>query len=69
MNEIHCHTCGGFITNPAAVSHRVASAVTVTAEPRSGLCSCTQAIVYGAPAGYVSWPGLGSMVRTIATRN
>jgi hypothetical protein len=61
MNEIHCDTCGGFITDLATVSYRLASAATVPAPPHSALCTCTPTIVYGPPAGYMSWPGLPGM--------
>lgn len=58
MTEIHCHTCGGRITDPTIVSYRRADGAIVAAVPRTGLCSCARAIVYGPPAGYLSSPGL-----------
>jgi hypothetical protein len=74
MSEIHCHTCGGLITDPASVSYRLPSGTAVTAQPRAGLCTCTPSVVYGPPPGYVSWPGLPipgwpNVVRAIAARN
>jgi hypothetical protein len=36
----------------------LASAATVRSQPHSGSCNCTPSIVYGPPAGYMSWPGL-----------
>ena len=27
MSEIHCHTCGAFITDPASVSYRLVHAI------------------------------------------
>lgn len=60
MNEIHCHVCGGSVSDPATVSYRVASAAIVPAQPRGASCTCAPAIVYGPPAGYMSWPGLPS---------
>ncbi len=58
MQETHCHVCGGRIIDPATVSYRLASSAVVPAAPHSTLCPCTPAIVYGPPAGYMSWPGL-----------
>jgi len=58
MTEIHCHTCGGFITDPTTVSHRLPDGKVAVAAPHTGLCSCAPAIVYGPPAGYLSWPAL-----------
>lgn len=70
MPEIHCHGCGGFIADPANVSYQLASDTTVTAVPRTGLCTCQPSIVYGPPAGYMSWPGLASVARSkAAARN
>ena len=57
MNEIHCHICGGSVNDPATVSHRLASATVVPALPQSTPCRCPCPIVYGPPAGYMSWPG------------
>ncbi len=58
MLEIHCHTCGGFIAEPGVISYRQPSDATLLAAPHTGLCSCSPAIVYGPPPGYLSWPGL-----------
>jgi hypothetical protein len=58
MHEIHCHVCGGCISDPAKVSYRLASSGDVMARPHTKPCPCTPAIVYGPPAGYMSWPGL-----------
>jgi len=58
MNQIHCHVCGGFVTDPAAVSYRRPVRSVVAAQPHSGLCPCAPAVVYGPPDGYMSSPGL-----------
>lgn len=58
MKELHCDTCGGSVSDPATVSYRLASAVIVPAPPQSAPCTCPVSIVYGPPAGYMSWPGL-----------
>lgn len=58
MNEIHCHICGGSISDPATVSYRLASVPVIPAKVSGAPCSCALAIVYGPPAGYMSWPGL-----------
>jgi hypothetical protein len=70
MSEMHCHTCGGFISVPNGTSYRTLSDDMSVAVPHSALCTCTQAIVYGLPPGYVSWPGLSSVARrSAAARN
>jgi hypothetical protein len=71
MSEIHCHACGGFIINPGGVSYRLPSAAADRVPPRSGLCTCHQAVVYGPPPGYVSLPGVPPSVdlRAMAARN
>ncbi len=70
MREIHCHSCGGFIADPATVSYRLASDAAATAAPHTGLCTCQPSIVYGPPPGYLSWPGLASVDRSkAAARN
>lgn len=69
MTVIYCDSCGGLVSDPATVSHRLSSAAIVLAQPQSGPCGCTPPIVYGPPAGYMSWPGIASLVHTFATRN
>lgn len=70
MAEIHCHSCGGFIGDPEVVSYRQPSALIPQAAPHAGLCQCEQAVVYGAPPGFVSWPGWSSIRNSrIAARN
>ena len=56
MTEIHCHTCGGFITDPTTVSYQLPDSRVALAPPHTGLCSCAPAIVYGPPAGFLSSP-------------
>jgi len=69
MREIHCHGCGGFITNPAG-SYRLPSETVAMAPPHSGLCTCYPSIVYGPPPVYLSLPGLPSIdLRKMAARN
>ena len=63
MNEIHCHACGGSVSDPATVSYRLASAAIVPALPQSTRCQCTPPIVFGPPSGYMSWPGLPGMTK------
>lgn len=46
MSEIHCHRCGGFIGNPAGTTYRQASSGTPPAAPHSGMCVCSDAVVY-----------------------
>ena len=70
MSEIHCHTCGGSITNPAGISYRLPSETVATAAPHSGPCTCCPSIVYGPPPGYLSLTGLPSIdLRRLAARN
>jgi hypothetical protein len=58
MTEIHCHTCGGFIADPTTVSYRLPDDTVTLAAPHTGPCNCALAVVYGPPAGYLSWPAL-----------
>jgi hypothetical protein len=54
MIDIHCYNCGGFISEPARVSHRLPSSVThkaFGAVPTSALCTCNPPVVYGPPTG------------------
>lgn len=69
MSGIHCHTCGGFISDPTSVSYRLPTDGTAIAGPHTSLCTCKPSIVYGPPPGYLSWPGLPSIIRTMAARN
>jgi hypothetical protein len=71
MTQIHCHVCGGFITNPAGTSYRESSAATPVATPHASLCVCTQAVVYGPPPGYTSspWASVGIARSKAARRN
>jgi hypothetical protein len=59
MIEIHCHNCGGFITDPGTVSYQAPSAAAAAA-PHSALCACIPSVVYGPPPAYLAWPGLAS---------
>ena len=53
--SIHCHLCGGFISDPLRVSHRLPPDAGVIAVPRSGFCSCREPVVFDpSPAGRVS---------------
>ena len=58
MTEIHCHTCGGSIADPTIGSHRVPDNTIVATTPHAGLCACELPIIYGPPAGYLSWPAI-----------
>jgi len=58
MIEIHCHTCGGGIADPTTISHRLPDSAQVEARPHAGVCACELPIVYGPPAGYLSWPAI-----------
>jgi hypothetical protein len=60
MSEIHCHSCGGLITDPGAVSYQVPSGAE-PAIPHTALCACIPAVIYGASPGYLSWPGLTNL--------
>jgi len=61
MVHIHCHSCGGFISDRGAISYRLPPHPAHMAIPRSGLCACTPPIVYGPPPGYLSSPGMPSV--------
>ena len=53
MVSIHCHVCGGFISDPVLVSHRLPTGA-VIAVPRTGFCTCREPVVFGPPAGRAS---------------
>jgi hypothetical protein len=63
MADIHCHSCGGFVNDPGAVSYRLPPNPAHLAIPRSALCTCPSPIVYGPPPGYLSSPGMPSVDR------
>jgi len=51
MPTIHCDVCGGFIADPAGTIYRKPNTATPPVVPRSALCTCEHAVVYGvAPA-------------------
>jgi len=54
MSEIHCHSCGGFISDPANISYQLKPSGSHTAIPKTSLCGCSPAVVFGAPPGYTS---------------
>lgn len=59
MIDIHCYNCGGFISEPSQISHRLPPSVMHTAFgaiPTSALCTCTPPVVYGPAAGRSSSP-------------
>jgi hypothetical protein len=60
--EIHCHVCGGFISDRKLIAYRMPSDA-ATASPRSALCDCGQPILYGAPPGHMSSPGMPAIAR------
>ena len=60
MIEIHCHDCGGFISEPERISFRLPSSTRSLAVPHSALCTCALPVVYGPPPGYLSSPGMES---------
>lgn len=62
MSEIHCHNCGGFIGGDARdISYRLPVDTVLMAAPHSGLCACEPPILYQAPPGYLSSPGMPSV--------
>lgn len=64
MIEIHCHSCGGFISrDPKEISYRLPTDTVLMAIPRTGLCACEPPILYEAPPGYLSSPGMPTAAR------
>jgi hypothetical protein len=64
MVEIHCYNCGGFISDPKLVSHRLPPSImhkTFGAIPTSALCTCKSPVVYGPPSGRSSAPVQGRL--------
>jgi len=54
MIDIHCYNCGGFISDPSQISHRLPSSImhqSFGAVPISALCTCRPPVVYGPAAG------------------
>jgi hypothetical protein len=62
--EIHCHTCGGFITDPSAIAYRLPVDAPPDVVPVSALCSCRTPTVYGPPPGLASSPGMPAISRS-----
>jgi hypothetical protein len=58
MVEIHCHVCGGFIPELRLVAYREQLDDTRLAVPHSSFCTCVPPVVYGAPPGFASSPGM-----------
>jgi len=54
MSEIHCHGCGGFISDPANISYQLKPHGSHTAIPKTSLCGCSPSVVFGAPPGYIN---------------
>jgi hypothetical protein len=49
MPDIHCHTCGGFMSDAARISYQPPPrGTTLMAVPCSVLCACATPVVYGA---------------------
>ena len=65
MSGIHCHTCGGFIDgDPREISYRLPGDTVLMAAPRSGLCACRPPVLYEAPPGHLSSPGMPAVGRS-----
>jgi hypothetical protein len=62
MVEIHCHTCGGFISDRSMIAYRLPDNEG-TAAPRTALCDCAQPTVFAAPPGLASSPGMTAAPR------
>ena len=63
MIDIHCHACGGFITDPNHISYRVPGGTVAIAIPRSGICTCSESVVFGPPSGFASIPAMKTAAR------
>ena len=64
MAEIHSYNCGGFISDPTLISHRLPPSImhkTFGAIPTSALCTCRSPVVYGPPSGRSSSPVQGRL--------
>lgn len=60
MIDIHCHACGGFISNPDRISYRAPGGTVAIAIPRSSICTCRESVIFGPPSGYASIPAMKS---------
>ena len=68
MNQIHCHSCGGFITDTTTITYAPPLTPSQVAEPRSALCDCSPPLVFGPPPGHMSSPGMPAVGRVSASR-
>jgi hypothetical protein len=46
MNAIHCHHCGGFISDDRAVRYGMPSEKVLLATPHTDLCRCAAPLIY-----------------------
>jgi len=63
MTNIHCTTCGGFISDVERVSYQRPSDISVVASPKSQICGCSLSVILGPPPGHASSPGMDSVAR------
>lgn len=49
MTTVHCHFCGGVISDAAAIEYRPPRASAQVALPHDGVCDCTPPVVYEDP--------------------
>lgn len=45
-HALHCHLCGGVISDPSRIEYRPPRASAMFALPHGGPCECTRPIVY-----------------------
>jgi hypothetical protein len=58
MDPIHCHACGGFISDARAIDYRLPPNTGGVAEPHTAICECVAPVLYGAPPGHMSSPSM-----------
>jgi hypothetical protein len=69
MDAIHCHACGGFISDARAIDYRLAPSTAGVAEPHTALCECVAPVLYGAPPGHMSSPGMPAVGYAVRKRS
>jgi len=49
MNQTHCHSCGGIVTDLSRIEYRPPRASAQMATPHGGACECRRSVVYEDP--------------------
>lgn len=58
MQQLHCGTCGGLISDLSKVSYRLPSRTLSAPAGHGDPCGCPVPVIYGPPAGFASIPAM-----------